>query len=631
MAAIVIFYFIKNPWPIAHFIKSIAGLFLIMAVSFGIGKKTIGWLKLETVTFIEDLSVSLGLGLGILSIIVMVMGGFKLYQPFYAYLVLILLFAFSINTLITWVKTFTSKWKLYSGNRFSFLGAIFLIILVFSLAAAFLSSLAPPASEYGISVSLATARRYIMNGGIYNIPSSYVANLPGGMTMLQVLGLLVYGPSVARLISFLFFLLLAICIYSMTRKFFHRKIALFATAITVSTPFIVKLYLIDHPFIGSIFYSFMALYCFICWSGSSRQIQDENLGWLIMSGIFTACSLSMGFYAMFTPLVLLCMIFYRILTAPKDTEVHEIAAKLLCFIIPFVLFITPLFIRNLIITGSPVFPFFAGRSLGLNIEAVKSLWGYLLPLWYVPFDKEIALRNFFYIGPVYLVFFPGIFLIKEIGKAVRILISYFSIYFIVYLLVGRKLIFLYTLIPVVSIVIAYIIINMYGRQKYFHKAVIGVFLLSIVINFYTIWPWASIQGKIDTALGYSTRSEYLAGAVSGYSAMEYINKHTPSNSKILLLGENRSFYIERDIISHDVWSRDPFIELARNSDNAQELKNRLEKKGLTHIFVNLEEINRLRKYHNYTWNESAGSLFDVLTKKYLKIKFKENNYYVYEL
>jgi hypothetical protein len=633
MAAVIIYYFVNNPWPVGHIIKSLFGMLFVIAASFGTGKKITNLLKLEAVTFIEELSVSIGIGLGVVSIIMMLMGSLKMYYSFYAYVMLIALIIISLKDIVSWWKTGFEKSNKYSSNRFSVVGAVFLIILVFCLGVAFMSSIVPPVNDYGISVSLATAKKYIINGGFYKLSSNYIANLPSGMLMLQVLGLLLYGSSVSKLISFLFFALLAVGVYSMTRKFFHRKIALFAAAITVSTPFIVKVYLIDHPIIASIFYSFMALYCFVCWTGNSQDIENKYRGWLVASGMFTAFSVSAGFYSMFTPLVLLIMIMYKILASKKDSESDEPSVILMSYMLPVIIFLIPAFLKNLSGTGNPFFPLFSSdiKHMGFDIQYAKSLFGYLLPLWYVPFEGELSMKNFFYLGPVFMVFLPGLFLIKEIGKAIQIIFSYIGIYLIIFIIAGRKLMFMYSLIPVMSIMLAYIIINLYGQKKYFYNAVIGVFFISIGINFYSIWPWLDIKDRIDAVIGYTSAREYLEQHVQGYPVMDYINKNTSKDSKILLVGESRSFYIDRKIISNDLWSKDVFAQRARKADSVSDLKDKLKYIGVTHLLVNVKAVDKLRKYHSYAWDLKVGNMFDLLTGKYVELKFKESNYCLYEL
>ncbi len=562
------------------------------------------------------------------------MGALKLYKPVYAYIILIVLILLSFKDVAGWMKNTIWKWHEHSGNRFSFIGAVFLIILVCSLGIALLDSIAPPVNGYTISSEMAIAKMYIQKGCIFKVYSSYISNLPPGMVMLNVLGLLIYGYSAARMMSFLFLILLAISIYSMTRRFFHRKIALFAVTITLSTPFIIKLYFMDHPFIGSMFFGFMALYGFVNWSGNTSQVYDDNNGWLAVSGIFTAFSIWMGFYSMFTPMVLLIMIFYKILTSPKETDTRQMNYKMACFIVPFILLLLPVFIKNILIAGTPFFPFFAGNfadKLNTSVTSVKSLWGHLFPLWYIPFEDKIGLKNFFYLGPVFFLFLPGFLLLKKIGKTIRIIISHFIIFFLIYIIMGRKAGFIYTIIPSVSIIVAYIIVNLYGQKKYFYQFITGVFLLAVAMNIRTVWPGVDLQDKIDIAIGDKNREEYLYQKVPGYAVMDYINKNIPENARIFLMGETRSFYIDRQTISNDIWTKDLFVSIAKNTKKSKEFKNKLRELGITHLFINMKEVEKQKKYHSYLWNEYVRRLFKILTKKRSSLKYKDGEFYLYEL
>nr|MDA3793142.1 hypothetical protein [Elusimicrobiota bacterium] len=264
-AAVILYvYFAKNPFPLGYMVASVAGWVFIVSAALGAGTKVKNMLKVETVTFLEDISVSLGLGLGILYFIMVIMGVAGLLKPVYGYIMLVLVIGFTVKDIYKWISTGVGKWKEHSGNRFSFIGAVFLIILITGLGASFISSVSPPTDSYSLSVPLAAAKNYIAEGRVYDIPYNYTSVFSPGMVMLYTLGLLISNFKVAGLISFLFIFLIAISVYSMTRKFFHRKIALFATTIIVTTPVIFKLYLLYHPLPGSIFFSFMSLYSFIC-------------------------------------------------------------------------------------------------------------------------------------------------------------------------------------------------------------------------------------------------------------------------------------------------------------------------------------------------------------------------------
>ncbi|MFH1415116.1 MAG: hypothetical protein ABIH89_03410 [Elusimicrobiota bacterium] len=628
-----VFYFSKNQWPVASMFKTMLAFTVLASVFVGTGRKIMILLRLDTVTFLEELCMSFGAGIGAVSVIMMIAGFFGLYRPVYIYMLLAGLVILTFKGSSVWARNLYSKWKQHSHNRFSFTGAVFLIIIVFCFAAAFINALAPPFEKAVITGSLAAAKQLVLHGGIFRTPDTYVMNLPPAMSMLQVLGLLVYGTAVSKLITFLMLIVLSAGIFSMTRRFFHRKIALFAVTITISTPVVVRLYLMDHPFIASLFFSFLSLYSFIIWYRAPADPVEQNDNWIILSGAFAAFSLVSGYYALFSPLALLLMIFFRTITLHKETEVREITAKLALFLMPFTVILFPLFIKNLIYCGRPLFPLFSNlEEFAANgLEGTKSLWGYLYPLWHIPFEHEITADNFFYLGTLFIIFLPAVFLIKELGRTIRIVIVYFIIYLFIYLVAGRKPVFLFSVIPAVSIITAYIIINLYGQKKYFYQFVMAVFFISLAVNLYIICPWLKLTDKVNVVMGYVDREDYLDENVPGFGVFDYIDKQTGKNSKILLVGETPNIYINRETVSGDAFSVDKFILMARKIQDADILKKKISDTGATHVLVNTQGIQKFKKCRSYAWDDKIEAALNSLIEKHMILRFSRKDHYLYEL
>ncbi len=632
VAVILYFYFAENPFPLGYMVASFAGWVFIVFAALGVGTKTKNMLKVDTVTFLEDISVSLGLGLGLLYSVMIIMGVAGLLTPLSVYIMLTLLVLITLKDIYKWISTGIEKWKEHSGNRFSFIGTVFLIILIAGLGSSFLSSISPPTGSYSLSVPLAAAKNYIYEGRLYDIPYNYTSVFSPGMVMLYTLGLLVSGFKAAGLIAFLFIFLIAISVYSMTRKFFHRKIALFATTIIITTPVIFKLYLFYHPLPGSIFFSFMSLYSFICWSGQSSAGLKKKKGWLILAGLFSAFSIGWGYYGLFTPMVILIMVIYKILDKKQDGGYEHFSNELLYFLLPFLIGLLPMGIKNMVITGNPVYPFFAGReaSVSATYGAAKSFFGYLLPLWHIPFAARPSVADFFKTGLVYVLFLPAVFLIDRLGKTIRVMLTFVGIYIAVFILVGRAAAYIYTLLPILAIVTAYIIINLYGKFRYFYQAVMGIFIVSLTVNLYIIWPWLNLDEKINFALGYISRSEFKDNAIEGYKAMEYINKNTPPDSKVLLIGEIRTFYIDRKTITSDLWSKSPFAELVGSGENTADSAAILKERGITHLFVNESELSRIMRYRSNIFNDYTVGIYEELTSNYMNEAYSVDDYKIYE-
>ncbi|MFC2062148.1 hypothetical protein ACFLUV_06515 [Elusimicrobiota bacterium] len=633
--AIMAVFFIKTVnIPVIQIGKSICGWLIAVVAAMGTGNKIRKLIGINTVTFLEDISVDMALGLGIVQFVVLIMGALGMYRPVFAWLVLGFLILLSINNLYEWIKDLSRKWQQHSENRFSFIGALFLIVLAVGLFIAFLSSVTPPVDDYALTGAPALAKQYVVRGGLHAIPHNYSSNFPPAMSMLYVLGLLLSGNYIMGLFSFSFFLLLSIAIYSMTRKFFHRKIALFAATIIITTPIVFKMFIVSHPFMGGLFYSFMSFYSYICWTGMVKRSYKSSEGWLVLAGLFAAFSLCWGFYALFTPMVLLILIFYRTIKIDEINTPRKIAEKMLYFIVPFIAGILPVWMKNIFNTGNPFFPFFmtnAGKDAALSIEGIKSLWGYLLPLWYIPFEKNISFLNFYYTGPVYVIFLPAVFLIKEVGKTIKALMTFAGVYILIYLFAGRKIMFLYSIIPVLSIITAYILVNLYGQKKYFYQYVMSVFLIAVGVNFYTVWPWLNIQDKVSLVLGYMDKDVYLVKNISGYEAMDYINKHTSRDAKVLLVGEKRTLYLNKEVVYQGQWSKIPFIESVNRAGSIEALLEDLKSQEITHILVDKEEVEKLHKYHNNYWNDYIDSVFEELVKNRLNLKYSDERYFVYEI
>ncbi|MFC2091794.1 hypothetical protein ACFLTD_03390, partial [Elusimicrobiota bacterium] len=259
------------------------------------------------------------------------------------------------------------------------------------------------------------------------------------------------------------------------------------------------------------------------------------------------------------------------------------------------------------------------------------LWGYLYPLWYVPFENELKLDRLFYSGLAYFMFIPGIFLIKEIGRTIRILLIYAALYFFIYLVMGRKIIFLFSIIPVLAVVTAYVIVNLYGQKKNFYQVVMVLFFLAIATNFYTVWPWMNMQSKIDMVAGVKGYKEYLNANLDSFGMDDYINTNTKKESVILLLAEKRTFYLDRKVIGNSHFSKSPFVEFAGKYKTAGKVADELKKMGATHIYVNREKVEKLKKYHNYYWNEHVEKIFSILIEGYARLVHEKGEVSLYEL
>ena len=108
---------------------------------------------------------------------------------------------------------------------------------------------------------------------------------------------------------------------------------------------------------------------------------------------------------------------------------------------------------------------------------------------------------------------------------------------------------------------------------------------------------------------------------SNYAAVEYINSFLPESARVLVLGDSAGFRLKRDYIISSVFDRNPAVEWAMLSADAEELRKRMTEAGVTHVMINYGEAARNSAYRIFYWDERGAAVFADFTSKYLKEVF----------
>jgi hypothetical protein len=87
---------------------------------------------------------------------------------------------------------------------------------------------------------------------------------------------------------------------------------------------------------------------------------------------------------------------------------------------------------------------------------------------------------------------------------------------------------------------------------------------------------------------------FTQGKVRGYEFYGAVNS-LPDEAKVLLVGEARVFYFQRDVDYCVVFNRNPFVEAVRAAGSASDVLDWLRAQGYTHVLINWREIGRLRR------------------------------------
>jgi len=87
-------------------------------------------------------------------------------------------------------------------------------------------------------------------------------------------------------------------------------------------------------------------------------------------------------------------------------------------------------------------------------------------------------------------------------------------------------------------------------------------------------------------------------ATFSYESIRAINA-LPAGPRVLMIGEARTFYCTAETVPATVFDINPLAELCRTAPDAARVRGALAERGITHIYVNLPEVRRLRETYEY--------------------------------
>lgn len=520
----------------------------------------------------------------------------------------------------------------------------YLIIMIgLSILLAFLFSLRPPIHYDALEYHLAVPSELIKNNSFIDFPFDVHTNFPLNIEMLYLLALLVSGWKLANFMNFAFLPLFLILIYSFGKRFFGRRTAIIGAAIFGSTYAIMDLS--THPLVDLEFgfFTVSSFVLLILW------LEKERDAFFYLSALLTGIALGIKYTALiFTiPLNLLFIILFLFIRKRGWTHKKRRFGKDILKIILYILIIlavaSPWLIRNYIDTGNPVFPI-AANMMGwkqwtpdqdqlLKKAANRSVMdfrGVLTLPWKMSFsERDFGSSSF--IGPVFLIFLPLIFLYRK-ERLDYILILYSLLYFLLWGLSLNMMRFAVPLLAVLSILAGRAIYNYaFGGRSNLVKVIVITFLVILIsMNFlYFLVRQINFPYSARVVLGAETERSFLSKYIEYYSTIEIFNSTAGDSSKILFVGDPRSFYTKRKAVWSSAYNENPIVTLVREKDTSHEISEALLSSGFSHILYTPYGIEVLRKNYNaYPFHEKEIERFHQFLKSETTVLFFDRGVYL---
>jgi hypothetical protein len=538
------------------------------------------------------------------------------------------------------------------------LATVICLAILILLSIEFLLNLTPPVARDALIHHLAIPKLWLENGGFYEIKWSVFSYYPMNIDLLYLIPLYLKKDFLANFIHMSFGLGTALLIYDYLNKKMSRIAGLLGVLIFLSTPIVIRSSTQAYVDLGLTFFITTSILSFIRY----RDSEFKEFKWLFFSSIAMGLALGTKYNAIIAWIFLSLAIVF---VYSRDTKKQwkALGNGFIFFFISLLVF-SPWLIKNIILTGNPLYPLFKGifnikhTSTQEGIYSIVSgdISGSIFHMRKMMFGESfwetmlIPIRFFFQgqddvpryfdgvLNPILIIVSPFALMNKSYHQD-KFCFIYFSVFFILVAFFLDEIRIRYSLpiVPVLSILTVMGLINIWNWamnisipfRKVLTVILFTIFILIMSKNIFYINNYYQKINPTNYVLGKESRDEFITRHFSSYPAIKYINEHTPENAKIrLVFLAGRGYYLDRIYEDDRSFGMDEIRGLMENSHEEESFQSYIHSLGYTHLLV------RMDLYYQYlhdNYSPETVNRFLRQISKATKMIYNANGYAVYML
>lgn len=512
---------------------------------------------------------AIGYGLISTTLLFYLLSFFKILSPTAIYLFVIL------PVLLVLIGIRHNKGPLFKAFRsvFQLPGYIYFFFLF-----PFIYASLPPTFYDALVYHLGIPNLFLLNGGMTETTQFLYANT-SIFYELALIPSVFLGDLVPRFFHFFLGIVLVFEVVKFGAEFFDlkRKSIIFLSLVSIPMCMFL-LTTVKNDLLSALFILL----------GIKHYLKNEH----IPSGLFWGFSVGIKYFN------ILPMGIFFIVSAVKKRKIDLKKTAIFGMIVFCIL--SPLLLKNIVFQNNPLFPLLTGdlesdywdqsrlqimrSDVGTIIHNVKDL----LKLPYTISFKELGYGGV--IGVQFLVLLPFLFLGIKCRKDL-LLFSLLSI--IIGSFFTGSIRFLFPAVIFLTFYVAVIYESMDIRGFKF------LFYMIISINF--IFSFALLERLYQAHSLYSGKigpEQYVSRFNPVFPALSYVNTNFPMNSKILLVGESRNYYLHRKYLVSSAIDYSIMKRFLIHSKNTDEMKELMKKEKIDFILFSPAEFDRLQKTYN---------------------------------
>lgn len=626
--------FLPTSWPSVEAINRMAKvIFLffwtqafVLLLGRSLQKRT-AWRRPDT---LANLLIAYGLGSGLLIGVLFLLAILGIYSS----IVLVLFF------LIATVGAVVANEDLFLSLKKGGGGRIFLkggettstekgltVVIAAYIVVLFFHALTPEISQDALVYHLGLPNLWLIEHRL-RLPLTYCfSGMPLNTELLYGLALSLSGDVLAKLVHFGFGLASLAAIYVIVRELASRAGALLAVVIFLAAPVIGLEFIRAATDFPVIFFELMAGYALML--ALSQKSQERR--WILLSGLF--CGLGMG-----------CKYpAWVVLPALMGTWVWQARRLGRILWLPLMAFVVagPWWLKNLLLFHNPVYPFlctvlFSPHSHLVNwdileshaaqnfaaLRTLKGLGGWLILPWTATLGTSTGGN---YLGPALLSCFPVVLVFPKTAgiSPWRKLVLLQWLAFSVLSYMPRFW------LPAIASLAVVTGLSVAGLQVKWLRIWVASLMIGVSsLNLFWMHRYCMDLEGWKVTLGQTSRAEYMKKTRPDYEAAYYpaavfINDHLPPETRILLLGETRSFYLTRPWIGASLFDEHPFFRWANEAADGDQLYDRLKSEGLTWVLFNPAEAALRQPYWVGQVTPHGRDVLDAFWARHVRLVFND--------
>ncbi len=470
------------------------------------------------------------------------------------------------------------------------------------------AALAPADFYDALIYHLAVPARYLQAHAMIAIEGNYYAHFPANQGMLYTLGMLIVrdpvaAGSLAQVLHLGTGAAAVAATFAAGVRHLSARAGVLAACLMATVPGILLVATYPIADLGATLDGALVMAALLE-AGASAEARDRRR-WILLAGIFAGLALGVKYttaLSVVLPAAVLLLLRARRL---ERTPIADLGVFALAAVVVF----SPWAVRNTVVAGNPVAPYLAGftgaassgPTLGEELArrfpdeagAGAKIGHYLGAPWRVGVERLGAGG---YLGVAFALLTPFILMRRGHPPAVAALA----------VLAGAALAgwsagvqltrYLFPALPAVALLAAQGAATLVRVAPSTWEGLACALAWLLLHNLYLFGVFVAAISPFGVVFGVESPQDYLARKVEYYPAADFINTALPATARVLLVGEGRTYYLQRDHAANTPF--DPILLEAYAAESVREARRLsaiLRDHGFTHLLVSRREMGRIAR------------------------------------